>query len=208
MAMPETRWYGLPMQDSRAALATPVITRLRRSRRLGPDEPGLVYGGTCRPLRTEKETWWRRPAVLALGTAALLGFAGCANQSSVSLEGKPLSGYVRMTQVQAAYLGSGNAGGGVLKYKGGTYAFSVGGLGVGGIGVSKIEARGEVYGLQRLDDFAGAYAQARYGFALGTTSAGELWLQNRKGVVMHLKAKREGLMLSLGGDAVVIEMNQ
>jgi hypothetical protein len=25
---------------------------------------------------------------------------------------------------------------------------------------------------------------------------------------MHLKAKREGLMLSLGGDAVVIELNQ
>ena len=50
-----------------------------------------------------------------------------------------------MTQVQAAYLGSGNAGGGVLKYKGGTYAFNVGGLGVGGIGVSKIEASGEIY---------------------------------------------------------------
>jgi hypothetical protein len=29
---------------------------------------------------------------------------------------------------QAAYLGSGNAGGGVLKYKGDTYPFSVGGL--------------------------------------------------------------------------------
>ena len=196
------------MQDSHAALATLAITRSEHRTDLGLNYPGLVYGGTCRPLRTEKETWWRRSAVLALGTAALLGFAGCANQSSVSLEGKPLSGYVRMTQVQAAYLGSGNAGGGVLKYKGGTYAFNVGGLGVGGIGVSKIEARGEVYGLQRLDDFAGAYAQARYGFALGTTSAGELWLQNRKGVVMHLKAKREGLMLSLGGDAVVIEMNQ
>lgn len=30
------------------------------------------------------------------------------------------------------------------------------------------------------------------------------WLQNNNGVIMHLKAKREGLMLSLGGDAVVI----
>ena len=197
------------MQDSHAALAAPVIRQPHDRRGLGIDSPGLVQRRTCRRPRTDTETWWRRPAaVLALGTAALLSIAGCANQSSVSLEGKPLSGYVRMTQVQAAYLGSGNAGGGVLKYKGGTYAFSVGGLGVGGIGVSKIEARGEVYGLQRLDDFAGAYAQARYGFALGTTSAGELWLQNRKGVVMHLKAKREGLMLSLGGDAVVIEMNQ
>jgi hypothetical protein len=185
-----------------------MIKRSQRSRALGPNNPGLVYRRTCRRPRTDKETSWRRSAVLALGNAVLLSIAGCANQSSVSLEGKPLSGYVRMTQVQAAYLGSGNAGGGVLKYKGGTYPFSVGGLGVGGIGVSKIEARGEVYGLQRLDDFAGAYAQARYGFALGTTSAGELWLQNRKGVVMHLKAKREGLMLSLGGDAVVIEMNQ
>jgi hypothetical protein len=196
------------MQDPHAAEVPPMLTRSQNRRLLGLNNRGLVNGGTRRPLRTERETWWRRSAVLALGTGGLLSITGCANQSSVSLEGKPLSGYVRMTQVQAAYLGSGNAGGGVLKYKGSTYPFSVGGLGVGGIGVSKIEARGEVYGLQRLDDFAGAYAQARYGFALGTKSAGELWLQNRKGVVMHLKAKREGLMLSLGGDAVVIEMDQ
>ena len=33
------------------------------------------------------------------------------------------------------------------------------------------------------------------------------WLQNRKGLVMDLKAKREGLMLSLGADVVLIEMN-
>jgi hypothetical protein len=68
---------------------------------------------------------------------------------------------------------------------------------------SKLMAKSTV-----LRDFPGAYAQARYGFALGTASIGELWLQNNNGVIMHLKAKREGLMLSLGGDAVVIEMNQ
>jgi hypothetical protein len=33
-----------------------------------------------------------------------------------------------------------------------------------------------------------------------------LWLRNNKGVIMHLKAKRTGLMLSLGGDAVMISM--
>jgi hypothetical protein len=33
-------------------------------------------------------------------------------------------------------------------------------------------------------------------------------LQNEAGVIMHLKAKRTGLMLSLGGDAVVISMRQ
>ena len=124
------------------------------------------------------------------------------------MQGKPVSGYVRMTQVQAAYLGSGNAGSGVLYYQGSRYPFSVGGLGVGGIGVSKIEATGEVYGLQHLHDFPGAYVQGRYGFALANTSAGDLWLKNSNGVIMHLSAKRQGLMLSLGGDAVVIQMNQ
>ena len=157
-------------------------------------------------LGTER-IWFRR-ALFLIGAAALLSLAACANQSAISLEGKPVSGYVRMTQVQAAYLGSGNAGSGVLYYQGGRYPFSVGGLGVGGIGVSKIEAKGEVYGLQHFRDFAGAYVQGRYGFALGTTSAGDLWLQNGNGVVMHLVAKRQGLMLSLGGDAVVIQMNQ
>jgi hypothetical protein len=33
-------------------------------------------------------------------------------------------------------------------------------------------------------------------------------MKNENGVVMHLKAKREGLMLSLGGDAVAITMTQ
>jgi hypothetical protein len=41
---------------------------------------------------------------------------------------------------------------------------------------------------------------------VGNMSRGDLWLQNGSGVVMHLKAKREGLMLSVGGDAMVISM--
>jgi len=99
-------------------------------------------------------------------------------------------------------------GNGTLRYRGHTYPFSVGGLGVGGIGISKIEARGEVYGLERLRDFPGAYVQGRYGLALGTVSTGDLWLENGNGVIMRLVAKRQGLMLSLGGDVVVIQMNQ
>jgi hypothetical protein len=79
---------------------------------------------------------------------------------------------------------------------------------VGGIGISKIEAKGEVYGLEHLSDFPGAYIQGRYGLAVGTTSVGDLWLKNGNGVIMRLVAKRQGLMLSLGGDAVVIQMNQ
>ena len=158
---------------------------------------------------TVRHCSWFQGARITIFTVAVLALAACAHQNaSISLEGKPLSGRVRMTQVQAAYIGSGNAGNGVLYYQGSRYPFSVGGLGVGGIGVSKIEARGEVYGLSRISDFPGAYLQGRYGFAIGNTSTGDLWLQNRNGVVMRLVAKRQGLMLSLGGDAVVIQMNQ
>ena len=51
-----------------------------------------------------------------------------------------------------------------------------------------------------------AYAQDRYESALGNKSAGDLWLQNESGVIMQRKAKREGLMLSLGSDAVMTKV--
>jgi hypothetical protein len=44
--------------------------------------------------------------------------------------------------------------------------------------------------------------------AVGNASVGDLSLKNGNGVIMRLVAKRQGLMLSLGGDAVVIQMNQ
>jgi hypothetical protein len=50
--------------------------------------------------------------------------------------------------------------------------------------------------------------RARYGFALGTMSGGDLWMQKESGVILHLKAKHTALMLSLGGDAVVISTSQ
>jgi hypothetical protein len=159
-------------------------------------------------VRLAKMSWFWRMIFLFCATA-LVTLTGCTTQGgSMSLQGKPLSGYVQMTQVQAAYIGSGNAGKGTLRYRGQTYSFTVGGLGVGGIGISKIEAKGEVYGLEHLSDFSGAYVQGRYGLAVGNASVGDLWLKNGNGVIMRLVAKRQGLMLSLGGDAVVIQLNQ
>lgn len=117
------------------------------------------------------------------------------------------SGTIYIEQVQIAFIGSGNLGGGTLNYGGRKYDFTVGGLGIGGIGISKMEATGTVYDLHDLGDFPGAYVQARYGLAVGQLSAGELWLQNPNGVSIHLKAKRTGLALSLGGDAVFIDFD-
>jgi len=153
----------------------------------------------------------RRVGLGIISLAASLCLAACSGSVKVGPEavaGLTPDGTVEMNQVQAAFIGSAGGGSGTLFYGGGVYRFNVGGLGVGGIGASTIDAVGEVYKLRRLADFPGAYAQARYGFAVGTASGGDLWMQNEAGVVMHLKAKRTGLMLSLGGDAVVISMAQ
>jgi hypothetical protein len=145
---------------------------------------------------------------------ALLLLAGCrvftndsGSVSSVSLtpDEKPTA-TITMQAASAAFIGSGQGGEGTLYYKGKAYPFYVGGLGIGGIGASTIEATGDVYRLNNIADFAGAYSQVRYGAVAGTASAGEMWLNNPEGVIIHLEAKRTGLMLSLGGDAMVITL--
>src|SRR4051794_27896321 len=146
-----------------------------------------------------------------IGAAVLVLVAGCTSSVKVgpqAVAGLSPDGTVEMKQVQVAYIGSGGGGSGTLFYRGREYPFTVGGLGIGGIGASSLEASGEVYKLRDVAQFAGAYGEARYGFVFGTKSAGDLWLQNEAGVIMHLHAKREGLMLSLGGSAVVITVQQ
>ncbi len=154
----------------------------------------------------------RSPWLWALASAgALLGLASCSQSApgpETKFQNAPPDATVTMNEVQAAYIGSAGGGSGTLYYRGAAYPFTVGGLGIGGIGVSRIDATGDVYNLPSLALFPGTYAQGRYGFAIGTRSGGDLWLQNASGVVMHLKAKREGFMLSLGGDAILISMNR
>lgn len=143
------------------------------------------------------------PRVMLVAGAALAAWLGSASAQEELTQ----SGTVYIEQVQIAFIGSGNLGGGTLTFGGGSYRFTVGGLGIGGFGISKMTANGEVYNLPELRYFSGAYIQGRYGFAVGNVTAGDLWLKNSNGVVLHLKAERQGLALSLGGDAVYINFD-
>jgi hypothetical protein len=158
-----------------------------------------------------KQVMKRIVGCVALMSACVLSLAGCAGDIALgpeAVKGQTPDGTVDMQEVQAAYIGSGSGGTGILYFRGVQYPFEVGGVGVGGFGLSTIDATGEVYNLSDIGQFPGTYGQARYGFAVGTASAGDLWMQNESGVIMRLKAKRTGLMLSLGGDAVLISMRQ
>jgi opacity protein-like surface antigen len=118
------------------------------------------------------------------------------------------SATVQISQVQVAFLVSGNVGGGTLTFQGKKHDFSLGGIGYGGFGAQKIEARGEVYNLKRLEDFEGPYAQGRIGAVAGDAQVeGGIWLYNPAGVEIRLSSTREGYALSLGGDAVFIKLD-
>ena len=148
-------------------------------------------------------------ATLFIG--AMIGLAGCSQQTPsayTKFEGMPPDGTVEMHEVQAAYIGNAGGGSGTLFYQGRAYPFSIAGLGVGGVGASTIDATGDVYNMPNLTQFAGAYAQGSTGFRYREyISRGDLWLQNGSGVVMHLRAKREGLMLTFGGDVIEVSIN-
>lgn len=142
----------------------------------------------------------RRQALIgSVGAVGTLLAAPAISQQRVK------SGTVNIEQVQVAFFGSGNVGSGTLHYEGRSYRFSVGGLGVGGFGVSKMEAYGDVYNLKELRQFPGAYGQARYGAAYGDKGSGEMWLENPNGVLIDLRTRRQGLAVSLGADAVIID---
>ena len=73
-------------------------------------------------------------------------------------------------------------------------------------GAARIQASGDVYGLTRIEDFAGVYTQGTGQSGLDTRSTDELWLQNAAGVVMHLRGTRMGVTLGLGRDELLIEL--
>lgn len=155
----------------------------------------------------------RSTRLVAMGL--LLALAACSGsqpaketQAEQTLEGQPPSGTVDMREVQVAYIGNAGGGSGTLTYQGKTYPFDIAGLGVGGIGISTVDAEGDVYNLDNVADFSGAYAAGQYGVVVGDASAGDIWLENEHKVILHLKAKREGLMLSVGADAIDIHVSQ
>jgi hypothetical protein len=145
------------------------------------------------------------PALVRLLLGATLWVA-YAQPDTARAEELRKTGTIRIQQTQIAFIGSGNLGGGTLSFAGRSYGFRIGGLGVGGIGLSKITATGAVYNLNDLAYFPGAYIQGRYGAVVGEKSRGKLWLTNSNGVVLELEAERKGLALSLGGDAVYIDL--
>ena len=131
--------------------------------------------------------------------------AGEPDAESIDPESLKPAGEVELTQYTVAYGGSGTLGGGTLTVDGESYPFKITGLGVGGVGVSAVDATGMVYNLPNLDAFPGTYGNARLGMAAGESGGGKLWLRNPDGVVIELESQMRGLALAGGVDGILIQ---
>jgi hypothetical protein len=98
-------------------------------------------------------------------------------------------------------------GGGTLTYKGKDYPVSITGLSVGKVGITKVEASGNVYNLKDLKDFNGNYTAA----SAGATVAGggsAIAMKNQSGVSVTLSATTQGVDITIGGGGVDMRLKE
>ena len=120
-------------------------------------------------------------------------------------EDKIPSGTIHIEEKEVGLIVSGSFGKGTLNFKGSEYTFKVSGMKVGGVGVAKISAAGEVYDLYDLSQFPGTYVAGEYGITLGGGMGGMV-LKNENDVYMQLKSTSEGVALSLGASGLTIKL--
>ncbi len=139
-----------------------------------------------------------------LTRATVLAVAGLARRARAADPNPDATVEIEETRIGIGPL-SGTIGGGRLRFRGEEFRFSVRGLAAGGVGVSSVQAQGEVFSLRRVDDFAGDYAQvASDDFADETGRLTVLSLRNEKGVRLRLRATRSGIVLSVPDGTVTI----
>lgn len=96
-------------------------------------------------------------------------------------------------------------GGGVLSFDGRDFPVTLDGLTVGSVGITSIDATGEVFGLHKLEDFPGTYFAAAAGSTIGG-GAGKLVMKNQNGVVLHVQATTIGVGLTIGVSGVKLAL--
>src|SRR5712691_12153654 len=166
-----TLMTSAPKSARRAPHQGPAMTRERSTTRMPSSASGKVAMPVTIPCPVLHSTGSnlsgrsRRIAMkrawIGILVAALLCVAGSTGAQDNT------SGTVTIESKSVA-LGVGVSwGDGTLQYDGKAYKFSLKGLSVLDIGVSKVSARGKVFNLKKAEDFAGTYAAAQAGAAVG-----------------------------------------
>jgi hypothetical protein len=110
-----------------------------------------------------------------------------------------------MTQV---FVSASGVGSGALNFRGRTYPFTLVGSLIGPGAISTMQASGEVYNLRDISQFSGPWIQGTGSLAITAKAYGEIWLENRNGIIMRLNAAQAGLTFSQGRYELYIQLSQ
>jgi hypothetical protein len=123
-------------------------------------------------------------------------------------EGTLPSATFEVEATQVRLLIGGAKGKGVLHYNGTDYTFTLSAGGIGGVGYAEVKATGDVYFLEKPEDFAGTYSAATAGAALGKGTAVAGFRNAGNKVQLVTKTESEGVGLFLGLGAMQIELDK
>jgi hypothetical protein len=135
--------------------------------------------------------------------SVLLGVVVLGLVATVVAKTPPPSGTLSIATTSVAVGIGVHWGNGVLTTYGQRYPFAVQGLEVGGVGVSRVQAVGQVYNLRKVEDFAGTYVAVGADAAVGG-GAGILTMRNQRGVVINLQTVQQGIKLTAGVEGITI----
>jgi len=96
-------------------------------------------------------------------------------------------------------------GQGALEFQGRKHPFTVSGIKAATLGVTRVDALGQIYRLRELADFSGRYIVVEGGLTV-VQGGGNAVLRNEKGVTLYLQNVQYGLDLTLGGGGVDIAL--
>jgi hypothetical protein len=114
-------------------------------------------------------------------------------------------GSVRLHIVKAGFIIGIGGGSGVLYYHGHRYPLSIGGIGIGSLGVAAVDLVGTASNLRSPGDIAGTYGAAGAGAAI-VGGAQVATLQNENGVVIRVHGVQAGFQISLGLAGMTISL--
>jgi hypothetical protein len=137
--------------------------------------------------------------------SALLGVVVLGLVATAIAKAPPPSGTLSIATTSIAVGIGVHWGKGVLTTSGGRYPCAVQGLEVGGIGVSRVQAVGQVYHLRRVEDFSGTYVAMAADAAVGG-GAGLLTMRNQHGVVINLQSTQQGIKLTAGVEGITMTL--
>lgn len=96
-------------------------------------------------------------------------------------------------------------GDGNVQFQGKEQKISINGLSVVDLGVSSLDAAGEIYNLTKIEDLAGTYSAVKGDITVGG-GVGGIRMKNQNGVVIRMSSKSVGAKLALGPEGLKIKL--